>query len=103
MLESVVGVCPGGAVDFVDPKYSVRPSPDSDGRDSPEPLLTFGPRFTGADHASCALARVATQMSGPPRPPGRALEKYSSSASPWMYGCMSSLSLFTPATSARGR
>src|SRR5438045_2555991 len=33
--------------------------------------LIFGPRFRGAPHGSSALARCETQMSTPPRPPGR--------------------------------
>src|SRR5690349_407063 len=94
MLESPL---PVGAI--VDPKYSIEPSHDSDGRVSPAPVLTASPRFTGALHASCALARLAIQMSGPPLPPGRVLEKYSSRESRSMYGCMSSFSLFTPGTS----
>jgi len=62
-------------------KYSVEPSHDSDGRVSAAGLFTFSPRFTGADQSSCALARLAIQMSCRPMPPGRVLKKYSARAS----------------------
>src|SRR5712664_471546 len=32
----------------------------------------FGPRSTGSPQGASRLARCETQMSGPPRPPGRA-------------------------------
>src|SRR2546428_114458 len=52
-------------------KYSVVPSNESAGAPSKAVLLTVGPRFTGVDHGSAVVARVATHRSWPPTPPGR--------------------------------
>src|ERR671911_2617148 len=71
------------------PKRSCSASHESDGRDSPKPVLTLGPRLTGADHESLTLARVADQMSGPPRPPARFDEKTISRPSLRTFGWMS--------------
>ena len=39
------------------PKRSCSACHEKDGRDSPRPVLTFGPRFTGADQGSSVVAR----------------------------------------------
>jgi hypothetical protein len=51
--------------------------------------VTFDPRFTGADHASSTLARVADQMAGPPMPPARFDEQTISRPSFRRFGWMS--------------
>src|SRR3712207_6337051 len=71
------------------PKRSVRASHDKDGRVSPAPVLTFGPTFTGVDHASSVLERVETQTSWPPCPPGRFEVKTISRQSLRTFGWMS--------------
>src|ERR671910_3169783 len=71
------------------PKRSCSASHESEGRDSPKPVLTLGPRLTGADHESLTLARVADQISGPPRPPTRFDEKTISRPSLRTFGWMS--------------
>src|SRR5688572_670790 len=53
------------------PKWSRRPSPDSDGRVSAAVVLTFEPRLTGADQAPVVLDRVAEYTSIAPIVPGR--------------------------------
>src|ERR671937_1259436 len=42
-----------------------------DGQKSSTELLTGAPRFTGAPYGPPGSSRCATQMSCPPRPPGR--------------------------------
>src|ERR671910_2387291 len=76
------------------PKRSWCASHESEGRDSPKPVLTLGPRLTGANHGSLTLARVADQMSWPPAPPARFDEKTISRPSLRTFGWMS----FAPAS-----
>src|SRR5918992_3316467 len=45
--------------------------PTGVGQKSSAAELTGSPRFWGAPHAALVLARVATQTSSPPLPPGR--------------------------------
>src|ERR671918_3060969 len=71
------------------PKSSCCAFHDSEGRDSPKPVLTLGPRLTGADHGSSTLALVADQMSGPPKPPTRLDENTISRPSLRTFGWMS--------------
>src|SRR4029450_1386562 len=72
------------------PKRSCSASQENDGRDSPRAVFTFGPRLTGADHASSTLARVAAQMSAlPPMLPARLDEKTISRPSLRTFGWMS--------------
>src|SRR5262245_36311779 len=47
------------------------PLPTGVGQKSSAAELTGSPRFCGAPHGEVADARVATQMSSPPLPPGR--------------------------------
>src|SRR5262245_4731291 len=47
------------------------PSRDNDGTRSPDAELSVGPRLTGASQASSSDSRCETQISSPPRPPGR--------------------------------
>src|SRR2546423_14728951 len=51
--------------------------------------LMLGPRFSGAPHGSSMLARCETQMSMPPRPPGRSELMYRLSPSLEIAGCWS--------------
>src|SRR6266511_4023254 len=57
-------------------KYIVCPSREKAGASSLEAVLIVGPRFTGSPQASSRLARRETQMSFPPKPPGRFELKY---------------------------
>src|SRR6266853_1865581 len=41
------------------------------GTPSAPPVLMFGPKSTGGPQGASVLARCETQMSAPPRPPGR--------------------------------
>src|SRR3989442_15254188 len=52
-------------------KYSRCPSGENAGATSLELELTVGPRFCGGPQGSSTLARCETQMSSPPKPPGR--------------------------------
>src|SRR5438128_8794361 len=56
----------------VEVKNIVLPSADSAGAPASNPTTLIGaPRFMGVDHGSSVLARVETQMSKVPIPPGR--------------------------------
>src|SRR2546425_2003817 len=52
-------------------KYSLWPSVERLGTPSFPAELMFGPRSTGSPQGASMLARCETQMSAPPRPPGR--------------------------------
>src|SRR5213593_2681547 len=52
-------------------------------------VLIAGPRFCSGPHASSTLARWVTQMSFPPRPPGRLETKYRLNPSFEIDGCCS--------------
>src|SRR5439155_160938 len=52
-------------------------------------VLIAGPRFCGGPHASSTLARWVTQMSFPPKPPGRLETKYRLNPSFEIDGCWS--------------
>src|SRR5437016_7341418 len=52
-------------------KYSRCPSGENAGATSLELELTVGPRFCAAPQGSSTLGRRETQMSSPPKPPGR--------------------------------
>src|SRR5690349_15784875 len=62
-------------------KNSRCPSAERAGDASRPALFTFGPRFTGSSHGLPGEARRETQMSTPPRPPGRPDTKYRLSSS----------------------
>src|SRR6185437_12778882 len=57
-------------------KYSRCPSGESVGATSLTLELTVGPRFCGGPQGSSTLARCDTQMSSPPKPPGRSEVMY---------------------------
>src|SRR3989441_12642508 len=52
-------------------KYIRCPSGENVGATSLELELTVGPRFCGGPQGSSTVARCETQMSSPPKPPGR--------------------------------
>src|SRR2546428_11266252 len=52
-------------------KYIRCPSGENVGAASLELESTVGPRFCGGPQGSSRLARLETQMSSPPKPPGR--------------------------------
>src|SRR5918995_3216899 len=67
------------------------------GQKSSDAELIGSGRFTGAPHGSPALARVATQMSRPPLPPGRFEAMYRLNASGDWIGHPSSAGVLTSA------
>ena len=76
-------------------KKSTRPSAEMYAEQPQPGLLTVGPRFTAVPQLSCTVARVVTQRSSAPYPPGRSEWKNGSSPSAEMLGLWSPDRLLT--------